>query len=124
MIQEQSMSAFINDLSSLAEKHNRIAPELYQKHNVKRGLRNADGSGVLVGLTEIGDVHGFIFDEGEKIPDHGRLTYRGIKIEDLVAGFQKEKRSGFEEVCYLLLFGELPVEQQLKDFKAMLAEHR
>ncbi len=118
------MSSFINNLSSLAEKHNRIALELYQKHNVKRGLRNADGSGVLVGLTEIGDVHGFIFDEGEKIPDQGRLTYRGIKIEDLVAGFQKEKRSGFEEVCYLLLFGDLPVEQQLEDFKSMLAEHR
>jgi len=118
------MSSFINNLSSLAEKHNRIALELYQKHNVKRGLRNADGSGVLVGLTEIGDVHGFIFDEGEKIPAQGRLTYRGIKIEDLVAGFQKEKRSGFEEVCYLLLFGDLPVEQQLEDFKSMLAEHR
>ncbi|MBA7550296.1 hypothetical protein ES705_42807 [subsurface metagenome] len=79
---------------------------------------------MLVGLTEIGDVHGFIFDEGEKIPDRGRLTYRGIKIEDLVTGFQKEKRAGFEEVCYLLLFGDLPAPQQLENFKSMLAEHR
>ncbi len=65
--------------------------EAYSKYNVKRGLRNKDGSGVLVGLTEIGDVHGYIFDEGETVPVEGRLRYRGIGITDIVRGFQKEK---------------------------------
>ena len=74
---------------------NRIPMELYQKYSVKRGLRNEDGSGVLVGLTEIGDVHGYIIDEGDIIPDEGRLIYRGINIMDLVAGVQHESRSGF-----------------------------
>ena len=101
-----------------------IPPELYTKYSVKRGLRNEDGSGVLVGLTSIGDVHGYIFDEGEKVPDEGRLTYRGIKINDIVSGFQAERRFGFEEVCFLLLFGELPTKGQLDEFTTVLGEKR
>jgi len=66
----------------------KIDPELYTRYNVKRGLRNADGSGVLVGLTGIGDVHGYIVDEGEASPVEGRLRYRGIDVKDLCAGFQ------------------------------------
>ena len=112
------------ELTKCAETRNKIPPDLYQKYSVKRGLRNLDGSGVLVGLTEIGDVHGYIFDEGEKVPDQGRLTYRGIKIGDFVEGFQKEKRFGFEEVCYLLIFGELPDKKQLNLFQEMLGENR
>ncbi len=114
----------LEELTKLAEGRNKIPPELYRKYQVKRGLRNEDGSGVLVGLTEIGDVHGFIFDEGVKIPVDGRLTYRGIRIDDIVACFQKEKRYGFEEVCYLLLFGELPTETQLNQFNALLGVNR
>ncbi|CEP67213.1 Citrate synthase, bacterial-type [Moorella glycerini] len=115
---------YLDRLALLAEKNNYIEPDLYEKYNVKRGLRNSDGTGVLVGLTEIGEVHGYILDEGERIPDQGRLLYRGIDIWDIVKGFQKEGRYGFEEVCYLLLFGELPDRQWLEEFTNLLAENR
>jgi citrate synthase len=112
------------ELTRHAEKMNRIPLELYQRYSVKRGLRNEDGSGVLVGLTEVGDVHGYIVDEGELIPVEGRLLYRGIPIEDLVAGFQKDRRFGFEEISYLLLFGDLPTRQQIEQFRTVLGENR
>lgn len=115
---------YLDRLALLAEKNNYIEPDLYDKYNVKRGLRNSDGTGVLVGLTEIGEVHGYILDEGERIPDEGRLLYRGIDIWDIVKGFQKEGRYGFEEVCYLLLFGELPDRQWLEEFNNLIAENR
>ena len=90
-----------------------IDPALYEKYNVKRGLRNADGTGVLVGLTGIGNVHGYIISESEKIPVPGQLFYRGINVNDLIKGFQSEGRFGFEECAYLLLFGELPTASEL-----------
>lgn len=101
-----------------------IKKELYEKYNVKRGLRNADGTGVLVGLTNIGDVHSYIIDEGEKIPVEGRLLYRGIDVYDLVEGFQRDHRFGFEECCYLLLFGELPTKNDLEEFNRLLGSNR
>ncbi len=107
-----------------SSKHLCIGTELYKKHNVKRGLRNEDGTGVLVGLTEIGEVHGYILDEGEKTPDEGRLRYRGINVKDLVRGFQADGRFGFEETVYLLLFGSLPTASQLTDFQTILGESR
>jgi citrate synthase len=119
-----SNADLIGKYSSLVESNYRIDPEFYTKYNVKRGLRNADGSGVLVGLTEVGEVHGYVISEGEKKPDEGRLTYRGIDVRDIVAGFQKEKRAGFEEVCYLLLFGELPNQSELAQFNQLLGEYR
>lgn len=113
------------EMSSLVTKNNYINPELYGKYNAKRGLRNSDGTGVLVGLTEIGDVHAYIIDdEGKKVPVEGQLFYRGIEISDLVKGFQREKRHGFEEICYLLLFGELPTPKKLKQFQEILSENR
>jgi citrate synthase len=121
---KSNREALLDELTRHAEKQNRIPLELFQKYSVKRGLRNEDGSGVLVGLTEIGDVHGFIFDEGDIIPEPGRLIYRGINIVDLVAGLQAESRPGFEEVCYLLLFGDLPNARQLEQFTGLLAECR
>ncbi|MDP4094768.1 MAG: citrate/2-methylcitrate synthase [Bacillota bacterium] len=111
-------------LGTIIEKNDRIDPELYKKYNVKRGLRDLDGTGVLVGLTEIGDVRAYIFDEEEKVPTEGKLFYRGIEINDLVHGFQSEKRFGFEECCYLLLFGELPKMDELLEFQALLGEFR
>ncbi len=108
----------------IATENNTISPEHYNKYNVKRGLRNSDGSGVLVGLTEIGDVHGYIMDESEKVPVEGRLKYRGIDVKDLVDGFQKENRPGFEEVVYLLLFGELPSQEDYKLFYDYLGSLR
>jgi len=114
----------LEEFSSIIQKSYKIEPELYTKNNVKRGLRNSDGTGVLVGLTEIGDVHSYIIDEGEKVPVEGRLRYRGIDVYDLVRGFVKEGRFGFEETCYLLLFGELPTEEKLKDFNTLLGSLR
>ncbi|MDR0474923.1 MAG: citrate/2-methylcitrate synthase [Treponema sp.] len=98
--------------------------DLYGKYNVKRGLRNADGTGVLVGLTRIGDVHGYIIDEGEKVAVDGKLYYRGIDVEELVAHTETEKRFGFEETVYLLLFGELPTRVQLEEFCGLLGASR
>ena len=98
--------------------------DAYLKYNVKRGLRNEDGSGVVVGLTEIGDVHGYIVDEGTNVPVEGRLRYRGIGLTDIVKGFQENGRFGFEEVCFLLLFGNLPNRQELKDFCSILGKQR
>ncbi|WP_163192795.1 citrate/2-methylcitrate synthase [Clostridium thermarum] len=111
-------------LATLAEENNYIEQQYYTIHDVKRGLRNSNGTGVIVGLTQIGDVHGYLVDEGEKIPSEGRLLYRGIDIKDIVNGFQKDKRFGFEEVCYLLLFGVLPTENELEEFKEILASVR
>ncbi|MCX7726214.1 MAG: citrate synthase, partial [Chitinispirillaceae bacterium] len=111
---------YLNKASELSERNNYIDPELYVRYNVKRGLRNPDGTGVLVGLTTIGEVHGYIMEDNEKVPDKGRLRYRGIEVEELVEGFQKEKRFGFNEVTYLLLFGELPTVDELNSFQEML----
>lgn len=113
-----------HELSSMAETNSFIKPEMHEKYNTKRGLRNSDGTGVLIGLTEIGEVHAYIMDDGEKIPQDGRLYYRGIEINDLVKGLQEEQRHGFEEVCFLLLFGQLPTAAQLEYFQKLLRESR
>jgi citrate synthase len=98
----------------------KIDPGLYEKYNVKRGLRNADGTGVLVGLTCIGSVHGYMISESEKVSVPGQLYYRGINVKDLVAGCQKECRFGFEESAYLLLFGELPSAAEIRIWNDLL----
>jgi len=102
----------------------KIDPLLYEKYNVKRGLRNSDGTGVLVGLTCIGSVHGYVISESEKVSVPGQLFYRGINVNDLVDGFQREKRFGFEECAYLLLFGALPSAGDLKVWNEILDYYR
>lgn len=119
-----NINPFLAKYADIADRQNRIPAELYEKYSVKRGLRNSDGTGVLVGLTEIGQVHGYIMDEGEKIPVPGVLRYRGIDLKDIVQGFQGEGRWGFEETAFLLLFGYLPAEQELADFTSRLGELR
>lgn len=114
----------LNELTEKAKKNNSINSEFYKKYDVKRGLRNENGTGVLVGLTEVGNVHGYIMKDGKKVPDEGVLTYRGIDVRKIVSGFQNDKRYGFEEVCYLLLFGELPNKVELEEFKNILGEYR
>jgi citrate synthase len=118
------MDHFIESLTEKATHNNRIDKHLYDWYNVKRGLRNRDGTGVLVGLTEIGDVHGYVISENEKIPVNGELYYRGVPVNDLVKAYEKEKRFGFEEICYLLLFGEFPCADELTRFRALLEEKR
>ncbi|OHD12006.1 MAG: citrate synthase [Spirochaetes bacterium GWB1_48_6] len=121
---EQIEKDFLDKFTVVAERGNFFDPGLYEKYNVKRGLRNADSSGVVVGLTEVGEVHGYVIDEGEKVASWGRLRYRGYDVKDLVAGFQKEKRFGYEETAYLLLFSELPTPEQLADFKTFMGHLR
>ena len=101
-----------------------IDMDLYGKYNVKRGLRNADGTGVLVGLTRIGDVHGYIIDENEVVAVPGKLFYRGYDMEDLIRNAAAEKRFCFEETAYLLLFGMLPAKKQLDEFTGLLGSRR
>ena len=97
-------------------QNNTINPDLFDKYNVKRGLRNADGTGVMAGITNICNVHGYIVNEGEKQPIDGELIYRGYNINDLVSNVFAEKRFGFEEIIYLLLMGELPTTEKLNHF--------
>lgn len=117
-------SAAIADLADRAAKSSYIDPELFSKYLVKRGLRDIDGQGVLVGLTEIGEVHAYIIDENELVPVAGRLSYRGIDVTEIVKGFLVEERCGFEEACYLLLFGSLPTAIELQEFKDLLAGYQ
>ncbi len=104
--------------------NNFISPDLFKKYNVKRGLRNEDGSGVLVGLTRISTVIGYEKIDEDVVPVEGRLEYRGRNVREIIEGIQQEGRFGFEEVSYLLLFGELPKKRELKDFLEVFAQER
>ena len=101
-----------------------IPKQAFDNYRVKRGLREADGTGVTAGVTRIGNVHGYVMSEGDKCPDTGRLEYRGYEITELVESFVKEDRFGFEECVFLLFFGHLPTEQELADFNDILAAYR
>ncbi len=105
-------------------ENNTIEENLYSLYDVKRGLRNANGTGVVVGLTRVGDVHGYIMDEGERVPVDGKLYYRGIDVEMLVHHAQQEHRYGYEEAVYLLMFGDLPTKDELDAFTRYLGEKR
>ena len=109
-------------MQALMEKH-RIDPNLYVEYDVKRGLRDASGKGVLTGLTEVSDVNGYKLVNGRRIPSEGELYYQGINVNELVKGLAG-RRFGFEETIYLLMFGELPNELQMEDFKELLASYR
>lgn len=111
-------------LYKFAAENNHIDPYLFDYYDVKRGLRNKDGTGVLVGLTQVGDVQGYVLENGKKVPVEGRLRYRGIDVEDIAEACQKEKRFGFEEVCFLLLFGKLPTRKELDIFCEILWKSR
>lgn len=113
------------EILKLSEKCSRgIDPALFKRYAVKRGLREDTGEGVLVGLTEISKVVSYVIEDRAMIPCDGRLYYRGINIEDLVNGFINENRFGFEEITYLLLFGELPNKQELAQLNDLLSEYR
>jgi citrate synthase len=111
-------------LSNLCAKNSAIDPYLYTKYDVKRGLRDVSGKGVLTGLTEIAEVRSHIIVDSEYVPCEGKLFYRGIDVEKIVEGFIEEDRYGFEEVTYLLLFGELPDREALDNFTKLLEEYR
>lgn len=113
-----------NSLSRKILESNRIDPKYYQRYDVKRGLRNADGTGVVAGITNICNVHGYVMNEGEKQDIKGELYYRGYSIEDIVSSIEKEGRFGFEEVVYLLLMGQLPNAEELRMFNRALSNNR
>ena len=98
----------IDKLIEFIRENYTIESDLYEHFNVKRGLRNSDGTGVLVGLTSIGEVRGYIIDENEKVPVDGRLYYRGINVEEIVRSCISQNRYGFEETVFLILLGVLP----------------
>ena len=123
MFNEETKKDMIGKLTGLAEAKAKINPDLYSRYNVKRGLRNNDGTGVLVGLTEVGEVMSYIVDDAERVPVEGKLFYRGYEVTDLVNGFYG-KRFGFEEIAYLLMMGELPTQDQLAEFTELISSCR
>lgn len=114
----------IIELAKLCKENSSIDSELYGKYEVKRGLRDISGKGVLAGLTEISEIRSYTIVDSEMIPCPGKLFYQGVDVEELVEGFIKEKRFGFEETVYLLLFGKLPTQEQVEDLTKLLVEYR
>ena len=111
-------------LADLCVKNGKIDPELYAKYDVKRGLRDINGNGVLTGLTDISEIRSSRMENGVKIPCEGQLFYRGYSIEDLVRSMPSDHSFGFEVTAYLLLFGELPNKEQLDGFIKQLSFYR
>lgn len=106
------------------EKHSQISQGYFDRFDVKRGLRNRDGSGVMAGLTKVCSVDGYYIEDGERVPMEGKFNYRGMPVKDIVEGCRKENRFGFEEAAWLLLFGSLPTKAQLNDFCRLLSSCR
>ena len=115
---------FIQGICGEFERYTQISPKYYEKYDVKRGLRNQDGTGVMAGVTLIGNVRGYVMQDGEKVPIPGELYYRGINIQELIDGFTLEGRFGYEETAYLLMFGGLPTTEELAQFRSTLAFFR
>lgn len=114
----------VEKYSELCISQGKIDPELYRKHDVKRGLRDMDGKGVLTGLTDISEIRSSKVVDGKSVPCKGKLFYRGYDVEDLVKGAVEEKRFSFEEATYLLLMGKLPTSAELEEFCGVLADYR
>ena len=120
----QEHSGSVKLLCDEVVKNNKIDTKFYEKFHVKRGLRNDDGTGVMAGITNICNVHGYVVNEGEKEPIEGELIYRGYNINDIINNTTNENRFSFEETIYLLLLGELPDKEQLDSFSKLLAQRR
>jgi len=106
------------------EERNSVDPSVFEKYDVKRGLRNADGTGVVAGVTRISNVHGYVVSEGDKKPDEGHLTFRGYDVDDLITDITAHGRFGFGIICYLLLFGKLPTDEEVMRLRAVVDENR
>ena len=114
----------IERLTEVCKEHSSLDLSLYGKYDVKRGLRDINGKGVLAGLTQVSNVQATKIVDGQEVPCAGSLSYRGYDIKELTGGFIKDKRFGFEETAYLLLFGKLPDKEELKEFTDLLANQR
>ena len=124
IVTKQNQNAIIEKLSAIAMSNDPIDTSLYAKYDVKRGLRNANGTGVLVGLTRIGDVVGYEIKDDKKIAVPGKLLYRGYDVADLIADAERHNQFGYEQCAYLLLFGKLPTQDELDEFSALLGSIR
>lgn len=124
MIGKMDKEKLIEELSGLCEKNSHIDPELYNKYEVKRGLRDISGAGVLTGLTEISEIVSYTMMDHDMVPCDGKLYYHGIDVEEFVQGYLHNRSNGFEEVTYLLIFGKLPAKEELKEFSELLAGYR
>jgi len=122
-MEKKQVNEFIKKYSDILCERDAIDNELYSKYEVKRGLRDISGKGVLVGLTEISEIISYIIEDGDLVPCEGKLYYRGINIENIVNGFLEEGRFGFEETCFLLLFGNLPNKTEIEMFTALIEEN-
>ncbi len=120
----QSNELFIKNICGDYKKYNSISQEALNHPAVRRGLRNSDGTGVIAGVTAIGNVRGYSIIDNERHPADGVLTYRGIDVDDIINGITSENRFGFEEVVYLLLIGKLPTPSELAEFREILTTHR
>ncbi len=121
---DTNMISEIARLASLCKENGQIDPELYGKYEVKRGLRDISGKGVLTGLTEISEIRSYTIIDNDMIPCEGKLFYRGYDVEDLVSGIIRDQRLGFEETSYLLIFGKLPNQTELTQFHNIIGEYR
>ena len=118
------MNNFKETMYEAVKENNTISPAYFDKYSVKRGLRNPDGTGVMAGVTNICNVHGYVVDDGEKKPAEGKLIFRGYNIRDLIGNVEAEGRFGFEEIAYLLLTGKLPKANELEEFTVLLSDNR
>lgn len=123
MINEEIHPDFLSELAESCRETYSIPHEAFESGNVKRGLRNADGTGVVAGVTKVGLVHGYILNEGEKEAIPGKLYYRGYDVDDLVESYCREDRYGFEECSYILFFGKLPTEKQLTMYNDLVSSY-
>lgn len=115
---------YVSGLCGELEKNNQIRPGDFEKYRVKRGLRNPDGTGVMAGLSHVSSVEGYYILDNERIPKEGKLSYRGYNIQDIIADCVEKDRFGFEEIVWLLLFGDLPTSDQLEGIKYVLGKCR
>ena len=119
---KKSFDSYSDSMAEVCKKNCNIDSSLYDEYGVKKGLRDKDGTGVLAGLTTISDIQAYKKVDGKKVPCEGKLTYRGYSVTDIVKDFVADKRYGFEETTYLLLFGNLPDDDQLEEFRSVMAK--
>ena len=123
-MQSERLQEYIDRMSRDLVRDYSIPAEMYENQDIKRGLRNNDGTGVLVGISKVGSVQGYYMVDGQRVPMPGKLYYRGISVEDIVDAHQQAGTFGYEEVAYLLLLGKLPTAEELAQFNQILAHAR
>ena len=120
---EAEQNELLRELVEESKSEYQIPASAFDNYHIKRGLREPDGSGVMAGVTRVCNAHGYIINEGERMPVNGELYYRGYRMTSLCDNFIKEDRFGFAETCYLLFFGHLPTKEQLEKFSRLISSY-